>query len=86
MTLLPTDMYLGQIIQVKITLLGFLKKSTPLRKMSFMNIPTISTKYINSALPRKDHILELGIHMLEEQDQANKIHGFNQFEKECRVE
>lgn len=51
-----------------------------------MNIPTISTKYINSALPRKDHILELGIHMLEEQDQANKIHGFNQFEKECRVE
>ena len=50
MILLPIVMYLAQVIQVSVTLLWLLRKTPPLKKMSFMSIPIISQEY-DSTIP-----------------------------------
>ena len=64
MILSPTDMYLEQMIQVKITSLWSLRKTPPLKKMTFMNIYIISQEYRDSSLPHKDDGLGHTIHTI----------------------
>ena len=67
MTSLPIAMYLVKMAQVKITLLWWLRKTSPLKKISstFHEEELEFIEFIRSLLPQKEDGLVHNIHVLD---------------------